>query len=163
MKTIPLTKGKVAIVDEIDYHWLSQRHWYLHGDGYAKCDLFGRRGFMMKVFMHRLILLAPDTATVDHANRDTLDNRRSNLRLATMSEQNANRPKIFGASRFKGVYRRSDGRKWCAQIRAHNAPTIYLGSFEIEEEAALAYNAAALEHYGEFARLNIVEEGKETP
>ncbi|SMF47441.1 HNH endonuclease [Azospirillum oryzae] len=140
------------MVDDQDFHWISQRSWYRNADGYAMCDLWGRRGGM-KVLMHRLILLAPDTATVDHANGIILDNQRKNLRLASMSEQNANKPKFHGGSRFKGVHRRWDGKKWVAQIKA-NGEHLHLGSFETEEAAARAYNAAALKHHGAFARLN---------
>lgn len=108
----------------------------------------------MKVLMHRLILLAPDTTLVDHINGDPLDNRRENLRYATQSQQNANRHRTFGASRFKGVYRRRDGLKWCAQCRVPGGKQRYLGSFDSEEDAARAYNAAATELFGEYARLN---------
>lgn len=153
MPEIVLADGSVALIDNQDFHWLSQRNWYRNASGYAVCDLWGRRGGM-KVLMHRLILLAPDTATVDHANGNILDNRRSNLRLATMGQQNANRAKTFGKSRFKGVYRRRDGLKWCAQAKPHGGKMTYLGSFEDEIEAARAYDTAALQFFGEFARLN---------
>ena|SRR5215472_11429516 len=149
MKEIALTKGSIAIVDDIDFHWLSQVKWYLDVQRYAATDMFGGRRTKVKVHMHRLILLAPNTATVDHINHDTLDNRRANLRLATQSEQNGNRLKFFGTSRFKGVHRRQDGRKWCAQC--HH---VHLGSFESEIDAARAYNKAAQEYWGEYALLN---------
>jgi hypothetical protein len=152
-RTIPLANGGDVLVSEVDHHWLSQRHWYRNAQGYAICDLWGRRGGM-KVLMHRLILLAPDTSTVDHANGNKLDNRRENLRLATQSQQNANRPKIIGTSRYKGVYRRRDGLKWCAQIKDPLGHQQYLGSFISERAAALAYDNAASKQYGEFARLN---------
>jgi len=148
---ITLTNGRATLVSDEDFHWLSQRKWHLNGRGYVTCSLWGKRGGT-EVYMHRLILLAPDTATVDHINHDPLDNRRTNLRLATQSQQNANKPKFKGKSRFKGVYRRWDGRKWVAQIK-HGKP-INLGSFESEIAAALAYNKAAIEHFGEFAHLN---------
>lgn len=67
--------------------------------------------------MHRLILMAPDSFTVDHINHDTLDNRRENLRLASQSEQNQNRKITKGKSKYKGVYLRSDFLKWVAQIK----------------------------------------------
>lgn len=153
-KVIVLTNGGEALVSDQDYFWLAQRSWYRMSTGYASCDLWGRRGGM-KVLMHRLILLAKDTATVDHINGNTLDNRRENLRLATQSQQNANRHKITGKSEFKGVYRRRDGLKWCAQIK--NGVMIYLGSFTNELDAARAYNLAALKHFGGFACLNDID------
>ena len=158
MKKIPLTNGGFALVSDEDHHWLSQREWYRNADGYAQCDLWGRRGGM-KVLMHRLILLAPDTVTVDHRNHELLDNQRPNLRKATQAEQNMNRRKHHGKSQYKGVYRRSDGLKWVAQIKVDRKGK-YLGSFEEERDAALAYNAAARELFGEFAHLNQV--GPET-
>jgi hypothetical protein len=155
-KSIILTPSdRKTLVSDEDFHWLSQRNWYLAATGYACCDLWGRRGGM-KVLMHRLILMAPDTATVDHINGDPLDNRRENLRLATQAQQNANRHRIKGRSQFKGVYRRRDGLKWCAQIRKDRM--IYLGSFISELEAAMAYNAAAAKLFGEFAVLNPIPE-----
>jgi|SRR5579859_7458077 len=150
---LPLTNGGVALVDECDFHWLSQRGWYDNGNGYAVCDLSGRRGGI-RILMHRLIMLAPDTATVDHRDGCGLHNWRDNLRLATQSEQNANRPKFRGKSNFKGVHRRSDGLKWVAQIRRPNREALNLGSFANVEDAARAYDAAARELYGEFAALN---------
>jgi hypothetical protein len=152
-KIIILANGGETLISDEDYHWLAQRSWYRISTGYASCDLWGRRGGM-KVLMHRLILLAPDTASVDHANGDPLDNRRENLRLATQRQQNANRHKITGQSEFKGVYRRRDGLKWCAQIK--NGRMIYLGSFAKELDAARAYNTAAIEQFGEFAVLNSI-------
>lgn len=152
VKEIPLTRGRIAIVDDFDYHWLSQVKWHFLTRGYAGHVRGGRKN-KEHILMHRLILLAPDTCTVDHINHDTLDNRRSNLRLATQSQQNANRRKISGSSKYKGVYPRRDGLKWCAQLGAFGAKT-YLGSFNTEEEAALVYNNAAIVAFGEFALLN---------
>ena len=160
-KIITLTAGQEVFVSDEDYHWLSQRNWYLGTHGYAICDLWGRRGGM-KVLMHRLVLLAPDTSSVDHANGNRLDNRRENLRLATQSQQNANRPKIVGLSqRFKGVYRRRDGLKWCAQVKDPAGRMKYLGSFASEVAAAIAYDTAAIQLYGQFARLNFRAPGTE--
>lgn len=156
---ITLGEGVICIVSPEDHHWISQRSWYLDANGYVRCDLFGGRkpSGVKSVLLHRLILLAPDSATVDHINRNPLDNRRENLRLATMSQQNANKPKHYGKSNYKGVYRRRDGRKWCAQIRVNRVMN-YLGSFETQEEAARAYNAAAVSNFGEFAYLNPITE-----
>ena len=110
--------------------------------------------------MHRLVLLARHATLVDHINRDKLDNRRENLRYATQSQQNANKEKFHGRSRFKGVHRRWDGRKWVAQIKVHNR-RLSLGCFVDEEDAARAYNRAAREYFGEYACLNDVSEPEE--
>ena len=152
---ISMKNGFFALVDDCDFHWLSQRNWYRNVRGYVTCDLWGRRGGM-KVLMHRLILLAPDTSTVDHINHDTLDNRRINLRLATQSQQNQNRVKTFGTSKYKGVHRRCDGLKWVAQIKLPDK-RLHLGSFNEEDDAARAYDEAAAAHFGEFSHLNFPE------
>lgn len=165
-KKIKLTKEMFAIVDDCDYHWLSQIKWYaVKGKNksrdcyYACADLFGGRKSKVKVLMHRFILLAPHTMTVDHKSHDTLDNRRENLRHATRAQQNANRLKSYGASKYKGVHRRWDGLKWVAQIK--KSPLhIHLGSFETEEEAAAAYNKAAKKLFGKFACLNQLNQGE---
>lgn len=106
--------------------------------------------------MHRLILDAPAGRDVDHANMNGLDNRRVNLRLASHSQNAANQRKCRKKtlSRYKGIYYyRRRKRPWCAQIKVRGRNK-HLGYFETEEEAALAYNRAALEHFGKFARLN---------
>ena len=161
--SIPLMSRGVkvgeTIIDAIDAHWVGQRSWHLTPSGYVGIYLFGGRNPSgpKVVLLHRLILLAPDSATVDHVNRNTVDNRRINLRLATMTEQNANKVKTYGESRFKGVHRRWDARKWVAQIKG-NGKHIHLGSFEAEEDAARAYDRAAVEMFGDFSRLNFPED-----
>lgn len=91
------------------------------------------------------------TLDVDHINGDRSDNRISNLRLATQSQNNGNRRSTPGSSsRFKGVTRHKGG-KWQAQIEC-NGRARYLGLFATEEEASLAYQEAAVEVFGEFAR-----------
>jgi hypothetical protein len=93
----------------------------------------------------------------DHINHDGLDNRRSNLRPVTPAQSAANRrPQIGSSSRYKGVQWSTRGRKWSAVINVAGRRR-YLGLFVDEEEAALAYNAAVLEAYGDYAWLNPVE------
>lgn len=94
----------------------------------------------------------------DHVNGDGLDNRRANLRPATRSQNMANRRKGSGASRFKGVYIHAPGR-WKAQIRIGGKHT-YLGLFDREEDAAMAYDERAREAFGSFAALNFPREGE---
>lgn len=94
--------------------------------------------------------ILPDNQCIDHANRMVSTNK--NLRLATSSQNNANKliPKA-NTSGFKGVIK--CGKKWRAVIKVNSLP-IHLGVFIEKEEAARAYNDAALEHFGEFACLN---------
>ncbi len=106
--------------------------------------------------MHRQIMGAPAGMVVDHVNHKTLDNQRENLRVCTQSQNNANQRKTRGASRFKGVAWHKRTGKWHARI-GKNGRRHHLGCFNNEALAAQAYNAAALEHFGEFALLNEVE------
>jgi hypothetical protein len=97
----------------------------------------------------------PPHLLVDHRNNNSLDNRRANLRLATHAENCYNRPKIRTktSSRYIGVYFEKSTGKWTAKIRV-NGKRLWLGRFNSELEAALAYDAAARKYHGEFARTN---------
>jgi hypothetical protein len=101
---------------------------------------------------------APKGLLVDHRNSDSLDNRRTNLRLATHSQNQCNRRKRKNtSSRFRGVYFRKENRKWAAFISVAGKK-IFLGYFDSETEAARVYDAAAKKYRGGFARLNFPEE-----
>ena len=155
MKEIPLSQGKIALIDDEDYELVNQFKWYAQiiGDSWIACrshhEYYGSRQCM-----HTLITGYKE---VDHKNGKRWDNRRENLREATRYENTANRPKFKGAytSNYKGVSKR--GVRWQATIIARYQ-RYHLGVFDTEIEAAEAYNKAAIEHHGEFARLNIVEE-----
>lgn len=144
MKEIVLSNGQVAIVDDEDFEKVNQRQWYKGTRGYAEAKANGK-----SVFMHRLILDAPVGMQVDHANQDKLDNRKCNIRLATASQNAANRNKRVDSSSYKGV--RKKRRKWRAEIDK-GGKTHYLGYFISAKKAALAYDMKARELYGEFAR-----------
>jgi hypothetical protein len=160
MKTIPLTQGKVALVDDEDYEMLSQWKWFAwespksHSIWYAhtSCLLNGKRTVFS---MHRLLMGHPLRLHVDHKNRDGLDNRRCNLRLATASQNIANSPSRRGSSLFKGVYWTQDRKRWTAHIKK-DRQTYFLAHCRKEEDAAIYYNVAAQLFFGEFAYLNHV-------
>jgi hypothetical protein len=96
----------------------------------------------------------PEGMLVDHKDRDSLNNTLTNLRLATYSQNNANRGPVKKGTKYKGVSRHSiNPNKWVAQIK-HNKKAINLGSYATEEEAAEAYNKAAKKLQGEFAYTN---------
>ena len=154
MKTIPLSQGYVAIVDDEDYERVSQFKWcYSYGPtgGYAVRGVQVSKGKRKLVLMHRFILDEPD-GFVDHKGTDRLNNRRENFRIATKSQNGFNRGKNRNnTSGFKGVSWKRHLGKWVAQIHI-GGKNHYLGLFERPEDAAAAYADAAREHHGEFAR-----------
>lgn len=152
MKHIQLTQGKVALVDDEDYEWLSQSKWHYTHQGYA-----ARRASGRMVLMHREIVGTEGSADTDHINGNKLDNRRCNLRVCTRSQNLINRPSLRGSSNYKGVSWSVRDRKWLAHSY-HSGKSHYIGTFDDEREAAAAYDKAAKRAFGEFARLNFPEE-----
>lgn len=158
MRYIELTKGYTTIVDDSDYDVLCKYKWHAMdtiGRVVAARVITNEDYTRTLQLLHRVIMIAPPELEVDHINGNTLDNRRSNLRLCTHQENCMNASVAKHSSKFKGVSRNVTGKKWVAQIRYNNR-LIYLGSFESEESAAKAYNVKASELFGEFARLNEV-------
>lgn len=108
--------------------------------------------------MHQI--LNPDWPLTDHRDRNGLNNRRENLRISTNQQNAANAQKRGSASsKFKGVTWEESHKSWKARIRVNNI-LIHLGRFKNEQDAALAYNKAAIENFGEFANLNMVSKGE---
>ena len=158
MKEIALTNGGVTIVDDVDYEVLSQSSWYrqkARNTWYA-CTHATKDGRPTLVRMHTVIL--PGCVTVDHWDGDGLNNRRSNLRPATLSQnqQNSIKPRS-NTSGFKGVNFVKRSGRWQANITV-DGKARYLGTFDTKEEAARTYDEAAKEFHGEFARQNFTEE-----
>ena len=155
---VPLTRGKFATIDAVDADLLnlkwSASHWSYAVRANDKHD-----GLTL---MHRLILERKLVRTLlademcDHIDGNTLNNTRDNLRVASIADNVRNsRIGKNNSSGYKGVHFHKGARKWRAQITV-NRKVISLGYFETPVEAALAYNDAALKHYGEFAKLNEV-------
>lgn len=156
MIEIRLTRGKVAIVDDRDAY-LAEARWCAHRGHktwYAIRSEYGG-GVRTDIRLHRAVLGVTDPAIeVDHRNGNGLDCRRDNLRIATKAQNGANRGlHQNNTSGFKGVTRAIGGRTWRArlQVQGHSE---HLGYFPTAEDAARAYDRAALERFGEFARLN---------
>lgn len=161
-KEIPLTRGKVAIVDDDWFEILYPIKWYCTKDGYAKFDFRYRNesgtACRSSENMHRIIIDAPKHLHVDHINGNKLDNRRANLRLCNHSQNQQNRKNnVIGSSQFKGVSFQHARKKWKASI-THLGRYRFLGHFESEVDAAKAYNLAAIDIFGSFAKLNIIEQ-----
>lgn len=152
-REIVLSKGHVALVDAADFAWLSQWDWRINS-GYAyRRELVD--GTRRRLWMHRVILDAPEGQPVDHASGDTLDNRRSNLRICTPQQNSWNGKQRSTVQPYKGVSREpSSPHIWRARICV-DGRLMRVGTYDDARDAARAYDIAALHHFGEFARLNL--------
>jgi hypothetical protein len=160
-RRIYLGEGKWTIVDRCDYYTYGKYRWILWGDSYnfyaVRQKKTGPKS-TQKVYMHREIMNFPKGKLVDHRNGDTLHNRRSNLRLATHTQNMQNRRKRKNtASKYVGMWRDKRNGQWVGRITV-NKKQIYLGRFDSETAAAKAYDRAAKKYFGEFARLNFPEQ-----
>lgn len=158
MKTIELTQGKVALVDDEDFDRVSQFKWCASKHPQKNSIIwYAVRTVRISrtaktVRMHRFIL--PGYAEIDHCDCNGLNNQKFNLRPATSSNNKANRRKsVHCSSKFKGVNWRKAQQKWCARIKLDKKEK-WLGYFDDEIEAARAYDREAKKQFGEFARLN---------
>ena len=155
MAKIRLFDGHFTTVDDADFEWLSQWKWH-YKDGYVVRTQYvkgsGRKNQRnVHIRMQRLILGNPKGLLVDHINGDKLDNRRTNLRLATHTENHQNRNKqTNNTSGYKGVFLHNLRLKkpWRARIAIPGDPNKHLGFFATRKEAAQAYNAAATKYHG---------------
>lgn len=151
MTTIQIAGGAV-VVDEADLDLVAPYRWHVHANGYVSARP-RRAGVRSRIYLHRLILDPGPGLTVDHINRDKLDNRRANLRPATHTQQKANQPlRPDNTTGYRGVSRHAGGG-WRAQITIGRRQ-IYLGRFTDPHAAAREYDRAALSVWGEFAVLN---------
>jgi hypothetical protein len=155
MKKIKLTKGKFALVDDEDFEYLNQWRWNVSTSGYArrlqyiKSSGYGNKDYTtVIVTMHRLINQTPDELFTDHINQNKLDNRKSNLRTVTKSQNGINRGKNKNnKSGYKGIYWDTWSEKWRAEIMT-NSERIRLGRFvnikdavSVRKQAELKYHA----------------------
>jgi len=159
-KAIQLSRGKVALVDDADFEWLNIWKWTYQDAGkyigYASRNVYQDGKYIEHIYMHRIILNPPSGMETDHINGNGLDNRRCNLRICTTSQNLANSRKRKGTtSQYKGVSWSQKNQCWIAAITVHGQHE-YLGCFDSEEEAAIAYNYAARKLYDDYALLNSV-------
>jgi hypothetical protein len=159
-REIALTRGLFAIVDARDFEFLSQWKWHASQNGYAM-RRESRRSTYRTISMHRQILGLEygDTREVDHINRNGLDNRRCNLRIATSSENKMNHGmQSRNTSGYKGVTLDKQSQRWKAQIGV-SGKTISIGKYKNPHDAYKAYCDAALRYHGEFVCLDKNEMG----
>ena len=163
MKTIPLTQGYLALVDDADYKRVSAHKWHAHvnrhADGTVRtvyairtvCDGSLRTPQMM----HRFVLGLPygQVPEVDHHNHVGTDNRRDNLRVTLFQNQHNRKKNINNTSGYKGVIWNARGKNWRARITL-DRKLKSLGTFSDKVEAAQAYDTAARKYFGEFALTN---------
>lgn len=159
MKTIQLTQGQVAFVDDADYEAVSQFKWCVSRKRrcfYAVRGIRKPDGTWAIQYMHRFLM--PGVAEVDHRDGNGLNNQREdNLRPATIrqNKRGFRRKSVNKTSQFRGVSWGQQRRKWQAAIMV-DGKSILLGRFACEFDAARAYNEAALKYFGDFAHLNVI-------
>ena len=160
MKEIPLTQGKVALVDDDMYEYLNQWKWHYFKVPGAKTG-YARRidkhdGHNKSIRMHRVIMNTPPWFEVDHRDHNGCNNQRYNMRNCTQSQNARNRSiQKNNSSGYKGVNWDKKSKKWKAQIRIDGQKR-YLGLFTSILDASCAYDEAANKHYGEFACINTI-------
>lgn len=153
VKEIPLTKGKIALVDDADYEWLMQWKWHVTTNGYAVRRERGKGKPAPFVIMHRALIGTAPGMDTDHIDGNKPNNQRNNLRMVTRSQNNANiRRAKNSTSGFKGVSFSKSRNKWSASISL-NRKYFWLGYFNVAEDAYEAYCRKAKELFGEYARF----------
>lgn len=135
---------RIALIDVKDAHQIlgSESKWVCDVNGYAKISTKDSR----TVYMHRVITEAPRGIFVDHANRDSLDNRRANLRLVTNAQNLQNSSKSNASSGFKNVHWHPQQEKWMVRI-CINRRQIIVGLYaDVNVAAQVASEARRIHH-----------------
>lgn len=154
MKKIPLTNGGETLVDDEDYDFFNRWRWVRNGRGYVHRGIKRTDRTGTSLSLHREIAEANKGELVDHIDGNTLNNQRANLRICTHKENTANKKlSINNKTGYKGVtvYK----NQWRAMIATNDA-RIHIGLYDDIVEAALAYDCAAIQLFGDYANLNIL-------
>lgn len=160
MAEFKLENDKIVIVDRDDLPFLTSYRWQINSEGYVVswrwCPLTKKTTVL---WLHRLVNKTPSTLICDHLNHNKLDNRKTNLRNCSNSQNLANQIKRPGlSSKYKGVVWHRRRQKWMANIHISNSKntkkTVYLGYFDNETKAALVYDKAAKICFGSYALTN---------
>ena len=160
MKKIPLTgkhgQGKFALIDDEDYNLFNNHALFLTGSGETKHIVFKKQG--KHISIHRLIMrIADNTKVVDHINRNTLDNRKNNLRICTRAQNLWNRgPSLNSTSGYKGISFDRNRNKYRVKIVC-NSKEYFIGRFNNLKDAKQAYNNNVKEYHKEFSNYIIME------
>lgn len=173
MKEIIITSAvqgeKIVYVDDEDYPLIEPYNWWLVfgcGTLYAMAQIAQIQKKRIRVLMHRFIVenrgYYLSGKQIDHIDGNGLNNCFSNLRICTSQQNHHNRHSRVGISKFKGVWWNKDKQKWNASIWI-NGKKKHLGIFADERMAAMAYDIAARQHFGDFANLNFKEEDENRP
>lgn len=162
MKILRATNQRTPVlVDDEDYGMLSEFNWRINEGGYVVRSKWNNdRKTCETIYMHRFIMNTPQGLDCEHWDLNRANNQKANLRASTRSQNMANTRSRSGLSKYKGVSllkREKLKKPWLAYLR-HNYKQYHLGYFSTQEEAAEAYNKKAKELFGQFARLNIIEE-----
>ncbi len=159
MKLLNLSNSSnKCLLDDLDYDFLNQWIWRQQDNGYVVRGS-GTGENYHTIYLHKVLMPVPDHLEVDHMDLNKLNNQKYNLRTCTHTENMRNIPtmKIRSTSGYKGVSWSKKNNRWRARINV-SGKEVYLGHFLNKEDAAKAYNEAAIKYFGAYARLNNVKE-----
>ncbi len=163
MRKIELTQGQFAVIDDDDYDRISSHKWYAKKNN-VKCKvvyyaatnitILGKR---TTIRMHQFILgSSPNGKEIDHADGNTLNNQKHNLRFCTRTQNLYNAiGSPYSATKHKGITFNNKSNMYRVRISI-NGKSTHIGCFKKIEDAICVYNNAALKYHGEFARLNVI-------
>lgn len=155
-----LTQGQSTLIDDADVDLVSQHRWYAaktRRGWRVTTNTKNSEGKQRNLLLHRFLMEPEKGLVVDHLNHDALDNRRSNMRVCTYSQNAMNqRSARKSSSKYLGVSWDKGAKKWKASILIQGKKK-NLGRFKEEDDAARAFDTAARLHFGEYANPNFAD------